>query len=207
MADEATTTPDSETSAVETETVETTEVAEGQQALGDAGKKALDAMKAERNAERQARKALEDQISELRAKVEGREAEHAKAVEAQRVKDEALAAANARILKAEIRAAAAGKLNDPTDALRYIDTSAFEVDADGNVNADDIAAAVSSLIQSKPYLAAQGGRFQGGADGGPRNEDTSKPRQLTRDDMTRMTPEQIAQAEANGQFDQLLGRS
>lgn len=188
-------------------TTESAAVQHGEAALGDAGKKALDAMKAERNAAREAAKKAADELAALKAAAEGREAEHKAQQEAQRVKDEALAAANVRILKAEVRAAAAGKLSDPADALRFLNLSDFEVGTDGEVDASQVAKAIDDLIASKPYLAAQGGqRFQGSPDGGARN-DATKPAQLTRDDMKRMSPEQIADAEAKGQFDSLLGRS
>jgi hypothetical protein len=175
-------------------------------ALGDAGKKAIDAMKAERNAARDEARTLRSELDKLKAQIDGREAEHKAAEERQRIQDEALAQANDRILKAEVRAAAAGKLADPGDAMLYIDLSEFEVSSDGAVNSAAIARAIDDLITSKPYLAAQGQRFQGGADGGARN-DASKPSQLTRDDMKRMSPEQIVEAQAKGQFDELLAKS
>jgi hypothetical protein len=166
-------------------------------ALGDAGKQAIARMKADlaeakkelsafrantgdpRGLERisQERKELEE-LREFRAKSEGREDEYKASQEAQRVKDEALAAANARILKAEVRAAAAGKLNDPTDALAHIDLTSFEVGEDGDVDSDAIGSAISDLISKKPYLAAQGGRFQGSADGGARNDTKKSPAEL-----------------------------
>lgn len=177
----------------------------GEEALGDAGKKALDAMKAERNAAREAAKKAADELAALRAAAEGREAEHKAQAEAQRVKDEALAAANERILKAEVRAAAAGKLADPQDALRFLNLSDFEVGSDGEVDASLVAAAISDLIKTKPYLAAQGGRFEGSADAGPRNG-TAQPTQLTRADLARMTPQQIEEAHVKGQFRDLLGQ-
>jgi len=142
----------------------------GADALGDAGKKALDVMKAERNSAREAAKKAADELAALKAAQEGREAEHEAQIAAQRVKDEALAAANERILKAEVRAAAATKLADPADALRFLNMSDFEVGSDGEVDASQVAKAIDDLIASKPYLAAQGRRFPGSADGGPRNE-------------------------------------
>jgi len=165
------TSDDSATEAAATEaTTEAAAVADGEKALGDAGKKALDAMKAERNAAREAAKTAADELAALKAQAEGREAEHKAQQEAQRVKDEALAAANERILKAEVRAAAATKLADPADALRFLNLSDFEVGADGEVDASQVAKAIDDLIKSKPYLGAQGGqRFQGSADGGARN--------------------------------------
>lgn len=216
MADEATTqdTAVADETSVDTSTTEqqsaTDEAATDQQQdeanLGDAGKKALDAMKAKwKDADRLAKENAAA-LAALQAKVDGKEAEHQQTLAAQRAKDDALAAANTRILSAEVRAAAAGKLNDPADALAYLDLSSFEVGDDGSVDSDAIGSAISDLISKKPYLAAQGSRFQGSADGGARN-DASKPAQLTRADLARMTPEQITDAEAKGQFDGLLGRT
>jgi len=149
---------------------ESAAVTEGATALGDAGKKALDAMKAERNEAKAETKRFADEFAALRAQVEGREAEHAATLAAQAVKDEALSAANQRILKAEVRAQAASKLNDPKDALLYLDLSGFEVGPDGEVDGDAVALAIDDLLKNKPYLAAQGTRFKGEADGGTRKE-------------------------------------
>lgn len=208
MADEATqeTTGADETSVDTNNEAAATEVdPPGADALGDPGKKALDAMKAERKAARDEAAALKAQLDALQAKVDGREAEFAAQQEAQRVKDEALAAANERILKAEVRAAAKGKVADEAlaDLPRLMDLSEIEVGSDGEVDASQIARAIDNLIASKPYLAAQGSRFQGSADGGARKDDT-KVAQLTRSDMERMTPEQIVEARAKGQFNDLL---
>lgn len=178
MADEATSTDDAatETSGDSAENATqdaatATESTEGEKSLGDAGKKALDAMKADRNKARELAAAEKARADELQAKLDGNEAEHKAAQEAQRVKDEALTAANARILKAEVRAAAAGKLSDPQDALRFLDLSEFEVGSDGEVDATAVTKAIDDLIQTKPYLAVQDGkRFQGAADTGARKE-------------------------------------
>jgi hypothetical protein len=195
------------TEATATEATTETQATEGETALGDAGKKALDAMKAKWKAAEQQAKDTAARLAELEAKAAGTEAEHKAAQEAQRVKDEALAVANDRILKAEVRAAAASKLTDPQDALRFLDLSDFEVGSDGEVDASQVAKAIDDLIASKPYLAAQGGqRFQGSADGGARN-DATKVAQLGQADISRMTPDQVAEAEAKGQFDDLLGRT
>lgn len=122
----------------------------GEDELGDAGKKALDRMKAKLKAERAARLAAEAKLNETTP-----------ADDAERIQREAdakaAAKANARILSAEVRAAAAGKLSDPSDALTFIDLSQFDVDDDGSVDQDEIASAISDLLTKKPYLAAQGG--------------------------------------------------
>ena len=149
---------------------ESAAVTEGATALGDAGKKALDAMKAERNEARAEAKAAADAIAALTAQVEGKQAEYEAAQKTREVETAALAKANERILKAEVRAQAASKLNDPKDALLHLDLSKFEVGEDGEVDGDAVAAAIDKLITYKPYLAAQGTRFKGEADGGARKE-------------------------------------
>lgn len=69
---------------------------------------------------------------------------------------EALSVANARIVKAELKAAASGVLQDPDDAVAHIDPSQFEVDDDGNVDTKAIKAEVARLAAAKPYLTAGG---------------------------------------------------
>lgn len=212
MADEATdnTAPVDESTADsgehEAPATEATQEESGAEALGDPGKKALDAMKADRNAAKAEAKRIADEFAAFKAQAEGKEAEHTATVEAQRVKDEALAAANDRIKRAEIRAAAAGKLNDPKDALSFLDLSTIEVSDDGEVDGDAVAAAIADLVQSKPYLAAQGKRFEGDADGGARKE--SGPTQLTEADVRRLSAEgkhdEIVQAKAEGRLTDYL---
>jgi len=123
---------------------------EGEDELGDAGKKALDRMKERLKSERARRVAAEQKLNES-----------APADDPERVLRDAEAAAmakaNTRILSAEVRAAAAGKLSDPSDALTFIDLSQFDVDDDGSVDETEIADAIADLLRKKPYLAAQGG--------------------------------------------------
>lgn len=169
-------------------------------ALGDKGKKALDAMKGKWKSERTRRQELERQLA---ARDEG-DGEEPDAIRRQ-AEQAATAKANARIVRAEVRAAAAGKLADPADALRFLDLAQFEVDDEGDLDADEIAEAIDGLIQAKPYLAAQSGkRFHGTADSGAR-KGKSRPTQLTREDLKRMSPEQITKAKADGRLDDVLG--
>lgn len=148
---------------------------------------------------------LRTQIEELQAKIEGRDAEFAAEQAKREVERAALAKANERIRKSEVKAAAKGVLADPQDAYKFLDLDSFEVDDDGNVDEAAIQAALNDLVTQKPYLSAQGGsRFQGSADGGARN-DAARPAQLSEADLARMTPEQIAQAHDDGRFDELLG--
>jgi hypothetical protein len=186
-------------------TVETApETIEGQEALGDPGKKALDTMKGERNAARDEAKALKARLDALEAQAAGREAEHAAEIEKQRVKDEALSAANQRILRSELKAAATGKLADPADAALFINLAEFTVSDDGDVDSSALDAAISDLLTRKPHLAAKQGRFDGSADqGGQRGE--GKPSQITREQLKTMTPEAIVEAEAAGRLTTVMG--
>lgn len=162
----------------------------GSEHLGDPGKKALDAMKGERNAAKSEAADWRSKFEALQAEKEGKEAEYQAKLERDRVQAEALGKANERILKAELRAAGAGKLADPADALAFIDLSTFEVDENGDVDPTAISGSIDELIKKRPYLAAQGGaRFQGSADGGARTGPPSKSMQ-----------DQIAEAEQAGDF-------
>lgn len=210
MSDTTTTEAAAETSGDSTETTEvtatetketaTTEVRDPEKLLN-----AYEAEKAKRKEQDSALRDLRTELDAIKAKSEGKEAEYAAQQEAQRIKDEALSVANQRILKSEVKAAAKGVLADPQDAYKFLDLDSFEVDADGNVDEATIAQALTDLVAAKPYLGAQGGqRFKGTADGGART-DASKPSQLTRADMARMSPEEIDAAHTEGRFTDLLG--
>lgn len=182
---------------VEADAVEDSDAAEDPPAeLGDKGKKALDEMKAKWRAERDKRKELE---AKLNKESDGKEVDKQTSIDAKQL----VAKANERVLKAEIKAAAAGKLTDPADANKFLDLSRFEVDDDGNVDAEEVAEAIDALVKSKPYLAAQRGGFQGSADGGAR-KGKSRPTQLTRDDLQGLTPEQIVAAKAEGRLEDAM---
>lgn len=71
-----------------------------------------------------------------------------------------------RIVAAEVKALAAGKLTDPGDAVRFLDLDQFKV-TDGDVDAKAVGKAIDELIKDKPYLSAAA-RKPGGGDGGAR---------------------------------------
>lgn len=177
---------------------------EGADQLGDPGKKALASMKDRLRKERERRKAAEAERDQLKGSGTGDDSERIRS-EADRA---ATAKANARIVRSEIRAAAAGKLANPRDALAFLDVAQFEVDEDGQVDEEEIADAIADLIKERPYLAgaatAPAPRFQGSGDGGAR-KGTAGPRQLTEQDVKKMTPEQIDEAHRKGQLRDYLG--
>lgn len=154
---------------------------EGADALGDKGKQALNRMKEKWQAERTKRRQAEQERDAASA------TDEAEATRRE-VESAALSKANNRIVRSEVKAAAKGVLADANDAFRFLDLDQFEVDDDGDVDEDEIAAAIADLVEKKPYLAAQGGkRFQGTGGGGAR-ERKSAP----------TLDEQIAAAEKAG---------
>lgn len=181
-------------------------------ALGDAGKRALtEERRARRDAER-ARKAAEAERDDLRAKLaagtkqDGGQGDAPDAEQIRRDADKAATTrANERILRSEIRAAAAGKLTDPADALAYLDLSKFEVGDDGTVDEQEIADAIGDLIKAKPYLgAAKAGRFEGTGDGGAARRQAG-PKQATEAEYTAMTHAQRVKARREGRLVDVLG--
>jgi len=130
-------------------------------ALGDAGKKAL-------QEERAARKAAERELADLRQEVSRLRRSNAavKDVDLDAIKSEIRQEFDQRLLAAEIKAVAAGRLADPADAMRYGDY--FE-----GLSADDssgIKSAIDRLLKEKPYLAVQdaGPKPWGDVGSGPR---------------------------------------
>lgn len=180
---------------------------EGEEALGDPGKKALDTMKQKlREAEKLARESRAElerarREAELRDKPAEEQALEAARAEA---RAEANAKANERILRSELKAAAAGKLADPTDAALFIDLTQFDVSGDGDVDSDALNDAIAELISRKPHLAAQRqNRFEGNADQGPKRE--ADVQQITdREQLKSMSPEAIVKARNEGRLTKLL---
>lgn len=103
--------------------------------------------------ERKVRQKLERDLAKMQ-EANQTEAEKALAAAKAEGRTEALSVANTRLVRAEIKAAAAGVLQDPDDATAHIDVSAFEVDDNGDVDTKAIKAEVERLVKAKPYLAA-----------------------------------------------------
>ena len=170
---------------------------DGAEDLGDKGKRALDAMKARVKAAKAAERSAKAEAAQLKAEKAnaGKPADELAIENAKREATEAaLSTANKRILRSEVKAAAAGKLANPALAVKLIDLDDLEVDEDGNVDEDAIAEAISALLEENPYLAAQGGATKFDSARG-------KPKQkakLTKSDLEKMSPEAIAKAYDEG---------
>lgn len=180
-------------------------VEDGADRLGDAGKRALDAMKAKWKAERERAKAAEAERDQLKQASQSDDAAKKAEAERQAAITEATKKANARILRSEIKAAATGKLADPKDALTFLDLEQFEVSDDGEVDSDEVAQAIEDLIKNKPYLAAaKASRFQGTGDNGASGRKDGAVKQVTESELAKMSAEQIVKAQNEGRLADLL---
>ncbi|MEV0526631.1 hypothetical protein AB0I66_24620 [Streptomyces sp. NPDC050439] len=134
--------------------------------LGEGGVKAL-------QAERDARQAAEARVKELEGKLSRKPKEDGKGGEGKggdgkgdppldaealkkEVRDEITADTNARLIRAEVKAAAAKLLADPADAPKFIDLAKIKIGEDGDPDAKQIKKAIEDLLKEKPYLAANG---------------------------------------------------
>lgn len=130
---------------------------EGADKLGDAGKKALDKMKAEKAAAK--KEAADERRKSAALALKVQEFEDAQKTEADKLAAQAersakqAAKATARAVAAEVRAAA-GEFADPADAVDVLmrDPSQY-VDSEGEIDTDAIEAALSGLLERKPHWA------------------------------------------------------
>jgi hypothetical protein len=119
------------------------------QVLGDAGKKALDAMKAKwKDADKLAKENAATMAAHSRRSSTARKPSTPQNRPSAETEQAALAKANDRILRSEVKAAAKGVLADPADAYKFLDLDSFEVDDDGEV--DDRASRLRSTTSSRP---------------------------------------------------------
>lgn len=145
----------------------------GAEALGDPGKKALDAMKQKWHEAR-------DEAAALREQVAGFDAQLAAArTEAESKARSVLAAQSVQYA---VKAAAAGKLSRPELATKLIDLSTIEVNEQGTVDESAVATAVNKLVEEFPELAAR--RFIPDPDKGQRGA-TPPPAPPTMNDILR----------------------
>lgn len=191
---------------VDTDPVDDDGQPDGADQLGDPGKKALDAMKSKWQTERDRRKAVEQELATLKAQGKGDQPDDQP--DPEKLREQAKAEALAEVLRDraldKVETKAAKLFADPEDARALLASRVDEFVDDGKVDVGAIEEALADLLSKKPHLAAQGGRrFQGSADGGARKG--SKPDQLTRDDLKRMSPQEIVKAKAEGRLNDLFG--
>lgn len=129
--------------------------APGSERTGDAGKGAegdqADAVKTAETARAVAEKRASE--AETEAARLRRSNAATKGTDLDAMREEIRAEFTQQLVRAELRAAAAGKLRDPADALALLDVSAL-AGSGGDIDAAAVAAAVDQLVKDKPYLAA-----------------------------------------------------
>lgn len=131
---------------------------EGADKLGDAGKKALDKMKAEKAAAKKEAadaKRREAALAKKVAEFEDRDkSELDKATAKAERASEREAKAMARAVQAEVKALAVGQFADAGDAVDVLMRDVKDyVGSDGEIDTDAIEAALSDLLERKPHWA------------------------------------------------------
>lgn len=123
--------------------------------LAEAGRRALDA---ERKARREADKQLKAATAELEKLRQQTMTDTERAIAEAKAqgRQEALIEATGRLVRAEVRAAAGGKLADPDDAAMLLGDLSEFVSSNGDVDSKAISKAIDELVKQKPYLAPQG---------------------------------------------------
>lgn len=140
----------------------------GDDKLGDAGKRAIEAERANARKAKDALKpwkALADeygmtpeQVREALTKANDGDADKVRKDLERDIRKEITAKANARIVRAEVKALSADTFADPEDAVLNLDVSSYDVDDDGNVDADAIKRDLAEVLKRKPHLAKGGKR-------------------------------------------------
>lgn len=128
------------------------------EALGEAGKKALDRMKADKKVALKAASDAKRREAELAKKVAEFEDRDKSELDRANAKAERAAErevkATARAVSAEVKALSVGLFADPSDAADVLmkDPSKY-VDADGDIDTDAIEADLADLLERKPHWA------------------------------------------------------
>ncbi|NLA65904.1 MAG: hypothetical protein GX862_08300 [Leucobacter sp.] len=120
--------------------------------LGEAGERALEAMKKK---ERETRAKLREAKAEIAALTAPKDGEQTPDQMRQEIERTVRAELNREIVAARVEAAAASLLADPSDATAFIDLSELDVDENGKVDPSDIEDALKDLLAKKPHLAKQ----------------------------------------------------
>lgn len=142
-------------------------------ALGDAGLKALQAERDRANRRERENAALKQKLRDLEGKPATPDPDAVAAAVNAAVEQTRATYATA-VARAQLTAAATGRLAHPDLAAQLIDVSTIAVDVDGSVQPDAIAGALDALVEKYPALAADTGRPgplkpAGSADQGPRD--------------------------------------
>jgi hypothetical protein len=200
------------------ETADSTDAAEEDKPLGEAGQKAFDALKAKRQADIARRKKAEtdrdDALAELdRIKAantdDGEKKPDLEALRAQARAEAAAESLRDRTLD-KLEAKAARQFSNPEDARVFLAGKVDDFIDGTTIDVEAISDALSDLLKERPYLGVTQGdakRFQGTADAGAKAS-AGKP-QLSEADVKRLSKEgrheEIEAARIDGRLNKLLG--
>lgn len=120
--------------------------------LGEAGERALEAMKKK---ERETRAKLREAQAEIAALTAPKDGDKTPDQLREEIERGVRAEFNERLARAEVRAAAAASFADPEDAVTFLNMSEFDVDENGDIDPSDIEDALKDLLAKKPHLAKQ----------------------------------------------------
>jgi hypothetical protein len=174
--------------------------ATGDEPLGEAGKRALEAERLRAAAFERQLKAQQAELDELR---KAHMTDSEKAIADARSEGEKTADARwrAQVGQFAVQAAAAGKFASPEDAHLFLDEIPFT--ADGKVDQASLTVKLDQLLAAKPYLAAASGATPPASANppvvptGPRGG-AANP--ISKDDLKKLSPDQIAELFRKGEL-------
>ena len=137
-------------------------------------------------AERQARKAAEKRARDLEAKADAAnlEPDEQKLADARReAAAEVTRSLGQKYVRAEAKAALAGKVTDPGRVMRLIDLSSVELDDDGEFESDAITDAIEDFLTEYPEFKASA--HPGSADQFSQGRKPHKPSKPNANDLIR----------------------
>lgn len=133
------------------------------------GDKTAVELKRERKAREAAEKALQERTDADKSEQE-KALDQARKEAADTARQEITGQVRGKLLKAEIKALAAGKFADPDDAHKLLDLEDDDIFTDdGDIQTDALQSALDELLERKPHLKAgppNGGKPSGDADAG-----------------------------------------
>lgn len=140
------------------------------------------ALAAERKARREAEKKARDAADALAAKDKPAD-EQAVELARREAAEQATAALSGRLIRSEVKAALAGKVENPARVLAFVNTDGIDVDDDGQVDETAVAEAITAFLKDFPeFKVAQGAgsadQFSKGRT--PKEPDKPNPNDLIR---------------------------
>lgn len=196
---------------------------EGYDEAGDAGKRAIDRMKAERNEHKTSATAAKAEKDRINAEFEAYKAANPVATaakkdepnsdgkvtnegkSAEQVEKDLIARYSQGLLRSTVREIAGSTLADANDALVLGNWTDMTPNEFGEYDRSAITEKINELTKNKPYLLKSTKKFEGAAEGGNQgqgaNNETS---QLSREDLKTMNPTQINEARAKGRLRDIL---